>query len=349
MNSRNRNVLTLKDVAARLEVSTATISNAFSRPDQLSVELRERILKACQEMGYHGPNAAARSLRTGRTGTVGVVLADRLSYSVTDPVANQFLEGIAEVLDKQHHSMLLLSHDHLFPDSQSPRIGFFGDGLIIYGLQYQSHRQLRLPTKNVVTVDCQFEGITSVLVDNFSGAKASAIHAFRHQPGRVAILGLRMLNTHKVTRLRDNEDFSEVTPVSRERLKGYQEAAAECGVTLDSHDVWHIPENVHHYAYQAAREALAISPRPDILLCMSDRIAIAAVQAAQRLGLKVPEDIKIVGFDGIPAATTMHPSLTTVHQHSVEKGRKAAEIFLGMRPHQDMVLTSELIIGESCP
>ncbi|OZG74230.1 LacI family transcriptional regulator [Hahella sp. CCB-MM4] len=349
MNSRNRNVLTLKDVAARLEVSTATISNAFSRPDQLSVELRERILKACREMGYHGPNAAARSLRTGRTGTVGVVLADRLSYSVTDPVANQFLEGIAEVLDKQHHSMLLLSHDHLLPNQNTPRIGFFGDGLIIYGLQYQSDRQLRLPTRNVVTVDCKFEGITSVLVDNFSGAKASAIHAFRHAPKRVAILGLRMLNNHQVTRLRDNDDFSEVTPVSKERLRGYQEAANECDITLDSHDIWHIPENVHHYAYQAAREALSISPRPELLLCMSDRIAIAAVQAAQRMGLRVPEDIKIVGFDGIPAATTMHPSLTTVHQHSVEKGRKAAEIFLGMRPQQDIVLTSELIIGESCP
>ncbi len=349
MNNRPQTTLTLKDVATRLQVSTATISNAFSRPDQLSVELRERILAACQEMGYFGPNATARSLRTGRTGIVGVVLSDRLSYSVTDPVANQFLEGIAEVLDKQHHSMLLLSHDHLLSDTTAPKINFFGDGLIVYGLQYHSQHELRLPTRNVVTVDCKFDGITSVLVDNFSGAKASALHAFRQQPQRTAILGLRMLDTHKVARLRDNESFEEVTPVSRERLHGYQEAAAELGIPLANHDIWHVPENVHHYAYQAAREALSLSPRPDLLLCMSDRIAIAAVQAAQRMGLRVPEDVRIVGFDGIPAAATMHPSLTTVHQHSVEKGRKAAEIFLGMRPHHDVLLTSELMVGESCP
>jgi len=349
LNNQQQNTLTLKDVASRLAVSTATISNAFSRPDQLSVKLRERILSACEDMGYYGPNAMARSLRMGRTGIVGIVLSDRLSYSVTDPVASQFLEGISEVLDKQHHSMLLLSHGQLLADSSAPPINFFGDGLIIYGLQFQSQRVLRLPTKNVVTVDCKFDGITSVLVNNLSSAKAAARHAFLQRPKRTAILGLRMLNTHRVVRLRDNETFDEVTPVSKERLHGYQQAAAEMQINLVSKNIWHVPENTHHHAYQAAREALSLSPRPDLLLCMSDRIAIAAVQAAQRMGLSIPEDVRIVGFDGIPAATTMHPSLTTVHQQSAEKGRKAAEIYLGMCPHQDVMLTSELVVGESCP
>ena len=90
-------MLTLKDVAGHLGVSTATISNAFNRPDQLSQKLRERILSECKTLGYPGPNAAARSLRTGRTGIIGVTLSNYLSYSFSDPVANQFLQGCKQL------------------------------------------------------------------------------------------------------------------------------------------------------------------------------------------------------------------------------------------------------------
>ena len=98
--------LNLSQVAKHLGVSIATVSNAFNRPDQLSAKLRERILSESAELGYHGPNLAARSLRMGASGVVGVMLADSLSYSFTDPVASQLLQGIAEVLVQNHKQLL---------------------------------------------------------------------------------------------------------------------------------------------------------------------------------------------------------------------------------------------------
>ncbi|MEO1204134.1 MAG: LacI family DNA-binding transcriptional regulator, partial [Pseudomonadota bacterium] len=98
--ARAKQRLTLRDMASRLGVSTATISNAFNRPDQLSRQLRERILDECHTAGYLGPNAAARSLRTGRTGIIGVMLSNYLSYSFSDPVAQQFLQGLSEVFEE---------------------------------------------------------------------------------------------------------------------------------------------------------------------------------------------------------------------------------------------------------
>ncbi len=341
--------LTLKDVAAKIGVSTATISNAFSRPDQLSAGLRQKILSECEAMGYYGPNAAARSLRTGRTGIIGVVLSDRISYSVTDPVASHFLEGVGEVLDRYHYNLLLLSAGSLEAGNGSARLSFMGDGLILYGLQHCQPHGLRLPTKNVVTVDFTWEDFPSVTVDNRGGARQVASHAFAHKPNRVAVLGLRMLEDARIQRLRNSADLQETTPVSYQRWLGFMDAAENLGVDIPASNIWHVPENIHHYAYQAARDALSLRPRPDLLLCMSDRIALAAIQAVMRLGLKVPEDVKVVGFDGISAGANFHPSLTTVHQFNVEKGRQAVEMLLGHKHKDSVQLDTELIIRESCP
>ena len=100
--------LNLTEVAKHLGVSIATVSNAFNRPDQLSEKLRERIMLETAKLGYHGPNLAARSLRMGESGIIGVMLSDSLSYSFSDPVASQLLQGIADVLVENRKQMLLL-------------------------------------------------------------------------------------------------------------------------------------------------------------------------------------------------------------------------------------------------
>ena len=200
--TKNIKKLTLKDVAERLEVSTATISNAFNRPDQLSATLRENILSECEKMGYFGPNAAARSLRTGRTGIVGIVLSDDLSYSLTDPVANQFLKGMAEVFEANEYNMLLLSSDQVEQDAQSRMQSSMVDGFIVYGHKPQQciNAPWLMPNKNIITVDSFIPGTTSVNIENHSGAYRIASHALKHKPDAVAILGLSLLATDRVCR-----------------------------------------------------------------------------------------------------------------------------------------------------
>ncbi|MBJ7536487.1 LacI family DNA-binding transcriptional regulator [Marinomonas transparens] len=348
---KNIKKLTLKDVAERLDVSTATISNAFNRPDQLSASLRENILSECEKMGYFGPNAAARSLRTGRTGIVGIVLSDDLSYSLTDPVANQFLKGMAEVFEANEYNMLLLSSDEVEQDAQSRMQSSMVDGFIVYGHKPQqcNNAPWLMPNKNIITVDSFIPSTTSVNVDNHHGAYVIARHALEHNPESVAILGLSLLDTDRVCRIRDDELFDRAASISIQRLHGYFDALKESGLSVSSEHIWNIPVNSHKLAYQAAREALGMAERPQLLLCMSDAIAIAAVQAALQMGLRVPEDLQVVGFDGISESENFHPSITTMHQQTVEKGRVAAEVFLGLKEAKDVVLDTELVIRESCP
>lgn len=341
--------LTLKDVAAQLGVSNATVSNAFNRPGQLSRELREHILDQCRVIGYPGPNAAARSLRTGKTGIIGVMLSNYLSYSFSDPVAHQFLQGLAEVFEEREYNLLVMpSRDHVKLTSGYES---FVDGFIVYGPpQPQKLDQLISQHKSIITVDFEIEGCVSVNIDNYAGALACAEHALASMSpaGHAAILGLRINDQNRVCRLEEGLLFGEST-ITIQRLRGFQDAAKTYKTPIHPRMIWQIPDNTHKQGYQAAKEALMSNPRPEVLLCMSDRIALAALQAARHLGLRVPEDVKITGFDDIPESHTQHPTLTTVHQQSKDKGTIAAEIFLGMREEKSLVLATELMIRESCP
>lgn len=342
--------LTLKDISKLLEVSTATISNAFNRPDQLSAGLRRHILSECQRLGYYGPNGTARSLRTGRSGIVGIVLSDNLTYSMTDPVASEFLQGVAHEFDEQQIHMLLLS-SATSADGRAANIpDSMVDGFIIYGAPGDPGVLARIFQQNkpVVTVDFQCETFPAVHVSNYEGALESARHALQRQPEQVAILGLRLIDTDRVCRINEDDLLDEDASVSIQRLRGYMQALAEHDLTLGNNWIWNIPVNSLRHAQQAAREALMSYPQPDLLLCMSDRIAQGAIMVAQELGILIPDRLRLVGFDDIPEASVITPSLTTVHQRSSDKGRQAARLFLGLQSEPQEVLT-ELVVRESCP
>ncbi|MEO1204319.1 MAG: substrate-binding domain-containing protein, partial [Pseudomonadota bacterium] len=226
----------------------------------------------------------------------------------------------------------------------------FVDGFIVYGPPQQERMgQLVQMQKSIITVDFDLEGFVSVNIDNYSAARECAAHALRNQQGPVTILGLRLLEANRICRIQDNELFDEGSTITIQRLHGFRDAAAAENVEIPTRRIFHIPDNTHALGYQAARDALTRSPRPTLLLCMSDRIALAAIQAARHLGYRVPQDVRITGFDDIPEAATHHPSLTTVHQQSIDKGRIAAEIYQGKRLEQSLVLPTELITRESCP
>ncbi|WP_151703765.1 LacI family DNA-binding transcriptional regulator [Nitrincola alkalilacustris] len=343
--------LTIKDIAQKLNVSTATISNAFNRPDQLSEQLRKRILEDCRQLGYDGPNAAARSLRTGRSGIIGVMLTDSLAYSMSDPVASQFLAGVGEVLDKQHCNMLLLQVKDEDSSYKSRQMESMVDGFIIYGIMRSGRQFERLmqQQKRTVTVDFDMDQFTSVNIENYSGARASAEHALKHGHRQVAILGLRLISDYQVALVSHRQLLNSRHSITVRRLDGYLDALSQAGLDPEQVPIWNIPENSHRIAYQVASEILMGPNRPTLLLCMSDRVALAALQVALQLKIKVPEELHIVGFDGIPEGSNLHPSLTTVHQQSELKGQLAAKIFLGQEADRDVVLPTRLVVRESCP
>lgn len=166
---------TLKDVAAALGVSPATVSNAYNRPDQLSPALRERILIAARELGYLGPDPLARNLRRGQAGAIGVVYADRLSYAFADPAAALFLQGVASATEQAGLSLLLLPT----PDSPDTVTSAAVDGFVIYCLPEGSSSLQAALSRGVpcVLVDQLVSyGQPAVYIDDEGGAHQAAQH-----------------------------------------------------------------------------------------------------------------------------------------------------------------------------
>ncbi len=339
----NKQKLTLKDVAQMLEVSTATISNAFNRPDQLSAARRDEILKACQRIGYHGPNKAAQILRKGQSNIVALVLADNIEYMVSDPVASTFIKGVSKVLHTHNKHLLLYSGN-----VKSIRdVVDFVDGFICYGAPENTEltQQLTATEKPVVTVDFNIKGRPAIDIDNEQAAYEIARCAIR--PGdRVAILGLKLIASANTCRIYDSPLHCADSSISHRRLKGYQRAMQEQGISIDNEWVWHIPESEGSYARQAAREVLNSHPRPDVVLCMSDIIALELLQYAGSQNIEVPGALRITGFDGIDEAARTRPNLTTICQSSLTKGELAAERLLS-GSQESTQLPFDILSGET--
>lgn len=335
--------LTLKSVAKTLGVSTATISNAFNRPDQLSVVLREKILSACAELGYFGPNKAAQSLRTGSSGIVAVILSDSLEYMVSDPVASQFLQGVTRELERHQLHLLLFSGS----SANLEAISDFVDGFICYGAPRNPGliEQLTRSPKRVLTVDFDLPGRPSVNVDNEQAAYQSAIAVLK--PGdTVAILGLRLIDAPNCRPVLQEPMWDNQSSIAHRRLDGYLRAMTECGMTLRPEYLWHLPESNQHYGQLAAKAVLALEPRPTVLLCMSDLIALSAMREALQQGIEIPNQLKVVGFDGIEESLRYHPTLSSVWQFSDAKGQAAVRAFLS-GDDSPQLLPYELRLGES--
>lgn len=336
--------LTLKEVARRLDVSTATISNAFNRPDQLSAKKRAEVLAACEEMGYAGPNKAARSLRRGQTNIIALVLPDSIEYMVTDPVASQLIQGVAKAIKDSEANLLLFSGSN---DSVNEIVDFV-DGFICYGSPRSQTllRQLTHIKKRVVTIDFDIENAPSVNIDNTQAAYKSALLGLDKQVKRPVILGLRLLDLEHTCVVGQNALLDSEYSISHRRLDGYLDAIKAVGLDISNDDIWHIHESTHEAAIVAVKQVLSANKRPDALLCMSDIIALTAMQEALRLGLRIPEDVRVVGFDGTDIAKRYHPTLTTVQQFSALKGEVATQMFLN-GDDQSKTVDFELISGDS--
>ena len=334
--------MNLKQVANALGVSTATISNAFNRPDQLSAKLRERILRDAAVLGYHGPNLAARTLRRGESDVIGVMLSDSLSYSLSDPVANQLLQGVADVLVERNKHMLLLSSG--IDTSEQRGAESLPDGFILYGTIPQTTLDRVFRTgKPVVLIDFESDMTTSVNIDNEHGAYEIAKLALTSANQEIAVLGLKLIDSDRVCRLTNADVEMDYQEISRSRLSGFIQAIDETQNTLKADSIWHIPINNRFNAEMAAREALTRHPRPSVLLCMSDVIALAAIRVAKELNIKVPEELSVTGFDGIPEAEHSTPPLSTVCQQSIDKGKIATTLLLDGADKKQVVLETKVV------
>ena len=340
---------TLKDVAEAAGVSRTTVSNAFNRPDQLSEELRGRILETARKLGYCGPHPVARVLRTGRAGAIGLLFPGSLPYAFDDPTTLAFLQGVGKVCERFSSALLLLpvlDNPAAIETVQQSVV----DGFLIYSLPdprpaVDRVLERRLP---VVAVDqAIMHNIVSVNIDDRGAACEAAEHLLDLGHRRLAIMALDLIpDGHSGPFDLGRRQLVQYS-VTAQRLRGYEDALKNREIDLNTVYFWECPNNHPRGAYQAATQLLRQEPRPTGILAMSDRMAIGVLEAARDLGIDVPRELSVVGFDDIPLVS-QHPfALTTVHQPSMEKGEIAAELLLNRAQGASRLLPTKLLVRAS--
>ena len=340
MAKARRRAITIKDVAHAAGVSTTTVSNVLNgRTDSMSAETLQRITAVIQELNYH-PNALARSLVTRRTATIGVVIAEietshfLQALNTIEPIARDsgytVLMGNARdpqdeyevfhvLLEKQVDGLIFLSVSELAETDYIPEL-----------------ERLHVPTV-LVNRATTYDHLDQINWDDTGGV----IQAMEHLIG---------LGHHRIAHL--------CGPTRRRsgtnRLQGYKTA-------LEGHDIPYREEYVCPGDYTSSsedwhastRRLLELAPRPTAILASDDSVAATAIKAIQQAGLRVPEDIAVIGVDDQHFCTLLNPALTTVRLPVLEAGQRAIEMvlarILGQRTlREHIVLPCSLIVRESC-
>lgn len=301
--------VTIKDVAKAANVSVATVSRALNGHQNVAEPVRERVIAVAAELRY-SPHHAARSLSSRRTQTVGVVLPD-----LHGEFFSELMRGIDQVARTcgQH---LLVSSYHGNPEEQGAALRAMRgrvDGLLLMSPYVHDAdflaRNVDASLPLVLMNAAQSGGQASIGIDNYGGARAMVAHLVAAGHRRIAF----------ISGPEDNDD-------ARERLRGYRDGLAAAG---EAFLPWELPgqfdEDSGHRAGQAL---LALDDRPDAVFAANDMMAIGCLYALGRAGVRTPADIAVVGFDDIPLARYVHPSLTTMRVDIAELGASALKALL---------------------
>jgi DNA-binding LacI/PurR family transcriptional regulator len=308
----------IADVAREAGVSKTAVSFAFNSPDRLSPETLSRIRGVAESLGYR-PHPVARMLSQRRTLTIGVLTPQALSVIFSNPFFGAFSEGVALAAEQSGYGLYFISPVH---GSLARAMGRATvDGVVAIGLSHdhpelESIRRAGLP---IVVVDSSaLPDSPSVVVDDEGGGRAAAEHLLDLGHRDFLVIGVE---PPPPTRRLDAEG------VTGRRLIGYRAGLARAGIELPEDRVVVGPASVEG-GVAALERAWSAGLRPTAILAMSDAMAIGAMRAIRGLGLSVPRDISVVGFDDIDLAVHTDPPLTTVHQPIRRKGEQAVELLL---------------------
>jgi DNA-binding LacI/PurR family transcriptional regulator len=330
--SRTVGNVTLMTVARAVGVSPTTVSNAYNRPHKLTPALRERILGAARDLGYPGPNPAARSLRRGRAGSIGLLFGEALTYVFQDPGAVEFLRGLAEGTARHNNVLQLIAAlDVDGQEGASLLANAIVDGLVVWSLP-ERHPLLRLARERniplVIHGSPRLAGIPFVGIDDRAAAQAAAEHLLQLGHRSLAVISFPFGPSRRA-RHRDPAKLGRPGyRVTRERLAGYQAAANAATPQPAALGIYEVAVNSRDEGHRAALALLQATPRPTAVLAMSDELAIGVLAAARELDLRVPHDLSVLGWDDSPSARASDPALTTVSQSLHDQGRTCARLLI---------------------
>jgi DNA-binding LacI/PurR family transcriptional regulator len=331
----------MQDVADRAKVSKSAVSLAFNDTSRLSEATLQHILATAAELGY-AQDPAARMLRTRRTNSLGLLLPQQLDKVLENPYYTQFLQGVGRTCNQEGFTLLLAPP---LRGSMLKSIPYAAvDGFVVSGLEYDRGEVSALRQRGIpfVLVDSEMhEGVPSVDIDDGEGMEALVRHLLSLGHRRFAFLALETGIEGGPANWRG--------PVLR-RTQGVVAALASVGLDLDSEGVDLIEVACTRQGGVSAMNALwSREQRPTAIVAFSDIIALGVLDAARELGVAVPDEVSVTGFDDLAEARWSQPPLTTVRQPIESKGRLAAEFLVesisageSLRPHRQRLHTDLL-------
>ena len=335
---------TLAAVAGRAGVSVSTASLVFSGGGPVAPATRDRVRLAAAELDYGGPDPTARSLRRGRSGVIAVITEDRLTDAFRDPMNLAFLDGVAEAFGDDHTGLLVIP---LAAESGTDLAGPPMDAAILLGCSLDlgasvdAIRRRRIP---IVAVEAEpLDGVIRIDLDNREATRRGAEHLRDLGHREVAVVTLALDATRTAGPLTPEREGAATGYTTRQRLAGLRDVFPEAGgmsasgsYLADGHAAGLLLLDV-----PAAR-------RPTAIVAQSDLLALGVLRAAEELGLDVPRDVSVLGFDGVRLDEAAPHVLTTLVQPAVEKGEAAAAaVFAALAGEQPepVLLRCELRIG----
>ncbi|MDX6205651.1 MAG: hypothetical protein QOF39_1708 [Frankiales bacterium] len=313
------NRVTIAQVAREAQVSPMTVSYAYNRPDRVAAATRARVLESAARLGYTGPNPAARSLRQGRFGTIGVVLSEPLTYAFDDLAANRFLAGVASVCVEERLGISLLS---VFDDNPVQVVTSAAVDAFLLWTQPDNDPVLEAVVASAVPAGIlggpRTAGVQFVSMDDRAAGRVVTEAAFAGA-GSPLVLSLPFHRGQQPALLHGPDPGDAAYPVTRNRLAGARDWCLGAGVPWDSVRVAVLARNSQVEALRTVSGLLAGPAAPDAIMAMSDELAFGALTAARERGVSVPDQLSITGWDGSGAATVA--GLTTIEQSLYDQGR----------------------------
>ncbi|PKO14483.1 MAG: LacI family transcriptional regulator [Chloroflexi bacterium HGW-Chloroflexi-10] len=327
--------LNLIKIAKMAGVSRSTVSRVLNDHPNVSDDVRERVQKIIRDTGYQ-PNLSARSLRSRRSNIIGLVLPQTMDTLFSDPYFPVLTQGVAQACNQYKKTLALFIEGRDSDVVQRVTQDGLLDGFVIQSGKLQESFSDKLIDSNIPFVVIgrpDIPGQSYIDVDNVKGAVLAVQH-------------LQRLGYRKIAHITGDMD----TFAGKDRLVGYRQAMQDSSLGLDENLILE-GDFGEESAYLAA-QSLA-KQGVDAIFVGSDRMARSAIQALVEAGLRVPEDIGIIGYDDLSPAIAAHPMLTTVHQPVREFGYKAVEMLLEKledeeTPIRQLIVDVELVIRDSC-
>lgn len=341
-----RKRITIQDVAERAAVSRQTVSRVLNSKGEVSVETRQRVERAIADLGYHPNPAAQRLSSNSRSNTIGLIIPYSPSYLYSDPHLLQFLCGVDQIAGQRGFNLLLSTSQQLHNDNAEADLSAYErmvhsayiDGAIVV--------EAIVSEAGIALLE-QFDYPWVTLGYGLKGRKPHAVHADDRGGARQALMHLLSLGHRRIGIIAGPAEMFAV----EERLQGCRLALEDHTLALDA-DLVVRGDYTPRSGYEGAQLLMVGDNKPTAIFALNDRMAMGAMRYLRDQGIRIPEEVSVVGFDDISFVEECDPSLTTVRQPALEMGHQAARLLLDLiegyeTAMQPIVLPTELVVRNS--